>query len=96
MRTAGVTKPAPGGENPLQGATKRLALFEVEHARLARAKFLEERKAKQVCAPLWSVKRCVSSSDPGRFSPFAALHFLCLRGHLCSDGGGSEPGDKGN
>jgi len=62
-RTAGVTKPAPGGENPLQGATKRLALFEVEHARLQRAKFLEERKAKQVCVPLlWCVRAFLQSA----------------------------------
>jgi hypothetical protein len=48
---AGVTKPAPGGENPYQDATKRLALFEVEYLRLQRAKFLETRKAKLVSAP---------------------------------------------
>ena len=46
FNASGVTSQAPGGENPLQDASKKLTLFNVEYERLARAKFLEERKAK--------------------------------------------------
>ena len=49
MTLAGVTNPAPGGENAKQNAYKQLALFNVEYERLNRAKFLEERKSKKVC-----------------------------------------------
>jgi hypothetical protein len=46
--SSGVTKPSASGECALQGIHKELALSRVEFERLKRAKFLEERKGKQV------------------------------------------------
>jgi hypothetical protein len=46
--SSGVTKPSASGECAKQGIHKELALSRVEFERLKRAKFLEERKGKQV------------------------------------------------
>ena len=86
---AGVTKPVATGECALQDVHKKLALSRVEAERLSRAKFLEERKGKQVRLSLPPVLRHAGVLPCAVRAPSAHAATVCARASILSTHAGN-------